>query len=132
MSEKGMGASRSCEPRLLCSCWVSAGPPAYKPSASIPQTTLQCFRKLTLRPPAPAPRPSEPPAVPFSTLYSHPRQGESRQGSEPSLETSLLLTGGGHGAALAPGRLGDVRWGRGADRERSLPTSFSLLSVTWP
>lgn len=51
MSEKGMGASRSCEPRLLCSWWVSAGPPACKPSASIPQTTLQYFRKLTLRPP---------------------------------------------------------------------------------
>lgn len=128
MSEKGMGASRSCEPRLLCSWWVSAGPPACKPSASIPQTTLQYFRKLILRPL----HPSEPPAVPFSTLYGHPRQGESRQGSEPSLETSLLLTGRGHGAVLAPGRLDDVRWGRGADRERSLPSSFSLLSVTWP
>ena len=48
MSEKGMGASRSCEPRLLCSWWVSAGPRACKPSASIPQTTLQDFKKFTL------------------------------------------------------------------------------------
>ena len=79
-----------------------------------------------------APRPSEPPVVLFSTLYGHPQQGESRQGSDPSLETSFLLTGGGHGAVLAPGRLGDNRWGRGVDLDHSLPSSFSLLSIAWP